>query len=91
MHSKYDLIVQYLRTFEAHLDDEHEIAIQFAQYTGTFSLLLTRGGCDDFILFELADNEDNTFAIVQNYSQLNFAIMSLPKKNPDMPAKRIGF
>ena len=91
MTSKYRQIVEYLRTFEQHLDNDHEIALRFAQYGGPFPLLVTRSGGEDFILFELATHDNDTFAIVQNYSHLNFAIVSLPKKTHDKPARRVGF
>ena len=91
MSSKYTHIVGYLRIFEQCLDDNHEIALKFPQYGDPFPLLVTRGGGDEFILFELGTSDGDTFAIVQNYSQINFAITALPKKVPDKPARRVGF
>ena len=91
MTSKYENIVQYLKIFEGALDDEHELGIIIPPFDRPFPLALTRSYGEDFILFELVTDDKDTFAVVCNFSQLNFAIVSLPKETPDQPPRRVGF
>ena len=91
MNQDYKHIVEFIRIFEKALDSEHEVGITISPYGGPFPLAVTRGGGDNFILFELVNSNGDTFAVVQNYSHLNFAIVSLPKQRPDKPARRVGF
>ena len=90
MDSKYNHIVHILRTFERSLDDKHEIALSIPLCCEASPLVVVRGYGNDFILFELVGEDENTFAVVQNYSQLKFSVVSLPKKK-DKSSKRIGF
>ena len=91
MGSKYEHIVNYLRIFEQSLDDKHEVGIIIAPYNRPFPLAVTRGGGEDFIFFELVNDDNDTFAVVCHYSQLNFAIVPLPKEKTEQTARRIGF
>lgn len=91
MTSRYKLIVEYLKAFEQKLDDTQEIALKFPDYDGQFLLLSTMSGGEDFIAFELQNTDGSKFSIIQNYSQLNFAIVSETKENPSKPARRVGF
>ena len=83
---KYNLIVKYLKGFEMALDENHEVGIKFPEYDEPLALLSTMNGEDQFIAFEF----DN-LSVIQSYSQLNFAIVSIPKTSADKPANRIGF
>lgn len=91
--NKYRHIVHILKTFEKALDDEHEIGLSFAHYkhVSAFPLAVTMGSTDEFITFELIADDDETFAIVQHYTQINFSIMAIPKKKNERHARRIGF
>ena len=88
MDSKYNRIAEILRTFEKSIDDKHEIGLLFPLAFEAAPLAVTRGCGEDFILFELVGKNGETFTVVQNYSQINFAIVALPTKTQP---RRLGF
>ena len=89
--SKYGLIVEYLKGFERTLDENHELALKFPDYDGSYILLSTQNGKDEFIAFESLSDLGKTFAVIQSYSQLNFAVFSNPKPDTQPEARRAGF
>ena len=91
MTKNYSYIVNMLRIFENSLDNEHEVGIKIPDLSKPYPLAVTRGGNDNFILFELVANNGDTFAVIQNYSQLNFSIWALPKQIHGSCPRRIGF
>lgn len=88
---KYSLIVEYLKAFEQTLDDNHEVWITFPDYDCSFLLQATENGKDEFIAFELLSKANEYFAVIQHYSQLNFAVFSKEKAQSATSARRIGF
>ena len=91
MTSRYKLIVEYLKSFEATLEATQEIVLKFPEYGVQFPLVSTVSGGEDFIAFELQNTDGRLLTVIQNYSQLNFAIVSQTKENPSEPVRRIGF
>ena len=89
--SNYSLIVNYLKAFEQTLDDNHEVWITFPDYNSSFLLSATLTGGDMFIAFELLSDDGKSCSVIQNYSQLNFAVFSKPKISAKEQARRIGF
>lgn len=88
---KYSLVKQCLQDFEQTLDDNHEMALAFPDYGGPFVLYATRSGGDTFIAFELLSDNGEIFTVVQNYSQLNFAVFSKLKANLEAPRDERDF
>ena len=88
---KYALIVQYLKNFEQTLKDNHELWIKFPEYDCSFSLQATENGDDEFIAFDLLSETNEHFSVVQNYSQLNFAVFSKPSGTNSDKVKPVGF
>ena len=89
--SKYDLIVEYLKAFEHTLDGNHELALKFPNYGNSHLLVSTHNGEDEFIAFELLSDFGESLAVIQNYSQLNFAVISKPKPDTQSEARRAVF
>ena len=86
--SKYALIVLYLKDFEQTLDDNHEVWITFPEYGGPFFLKSTINGGNEFIAFELLTENNTRLTVLQNYSQLNFALLSKLKADAKIPARK---
>ena len=88
---KYEFIIEQIHNFEKSLDDEHEIALKLT-YLGTSTLMLvTHIGYrnPDLIYFYGYINNEKS-QLIQHISQLNFIIVSVKKKDPTKPPKRIG-
>ena len=89
--NNYSHIVEYLKAFEHTLDDNHEVWITFPDYNSSFLLSATLTGGDMFIAFELLSMDGESCSVIQNYSQLNFAVFSKRRNNLDRPKQKIGF
>ena len=89
--SKYTLIVKYLKMFESALDDQHELGLIFPDYGGAYILQSTASGANEFIAFDLLTESGESISVIQNYSQLNFAIVSCSKLIAGEEKRRMGF
>ena len=89
--SKYNFIVKYLKQFEQKLDNGHELWIKFPEYDISFSLQETENGGDEFIAFDLLSEDNEHFAVIQSYSQLNFSVFSKLRTVADKQGKSMGF
>lgn len=88
----YERVIQYLRNFEAQLDNTHEIALGF---TGSNAGVLQIEGLGfydpDIVTFYGTDEDGLKTQLIQHVSQLNVILRAVPKRSPEEPARRIGF
>lgn len=89
--SKYSLIKNYLKKFEQTLDENHEMALIFPSYGGPYLLQITETGGDEYIAFEMLSDSGEKLAVIQDYSQLNFSVVSRLKPDAQKPARRLGY
>ena len=88
----YEIIMERIKEFEDHLDDEHEIAIQLASFGQSIKLLVTDIGYSNpstLIFYGYVGEQPAT--LIQHVSQLNFLLLAVKKASPEKPPRRIGF
>jgi hypothetical protein len=89
---QYEVIMERIQEFEANLDCEHEIAIKLAYFGETTLLNVTEIGYSNpclLIFYGFVNGHKAT--LIQHVSNLSFLLLSVPKSDPDSPARRIGF
>ncbi|MDO8881478.1 MAG: DUF6173 family protein [Pseudotabrizicola sp.] len=88
----YERVIQYLRNFEAQLDNAHEVALGF---TGSNAGVLQIEGLGfyepDIVTFYGIDEEGLKTQLIQHVSQLNVILRAVPKRRSAEPPRRIGF
>lgn len=88
----YDRLVCYIRDFESQLDAAHEIAMGFAG--GDAGVLQIEGlGYfePDILTFYGRDEDGVKTQLVQHVTQLSVILRAVPKSEPAVPPRRIGF
>lgn len=88
----YLRLIDFIRRFEAGLDDAQEVAIGFA---GSDAGLLRIEGLGfaepDLLTFFGRDESGSRSQLIQHISQLNVLLRAVVKTAPEEPARRIGF
>ncbi len=88
----YERVIQYIRNFEAQLDNAHEVALGF---TGADAGILQIEGLGfydpDILTFYGIDEDGLKTQLVQHVSQLNVILRAVPKHAAEEPPRRIGF
>ena len=93
----YKRMVKYICEFEDNLNDDQEIGASLVSTdNGTTFHIDDMGYWEpDLITFEGEDPEGNRVKLIQHISQLNVALVAVPKQTtpeqPEAPARRIGF
>ena len=84
-------IQKYVETFEAQLDEEHEVGVRLASFGGVVVFHAERIGfsAPNVITFYGITEEGEKLQLIQHVSQLNFLLRSV-KKMEEKP-RRIGF
>lgn len=89
--SAYARLVTYIRSFEAQLDADQEIAMGFAASNAGVLKIEGLGYHDpDLITFYGRDEDGNKTQLVQHIAQLSVMLRAVPKPK-EKPANRIGF
>ena len=89
--SAHARLVGYIRSFEAQLDANHEIAMGFAASNAGVLKIEGLGYHDsDLITFYGRDEDGNKTQLVQHVAQLSVMLRAVPKQD-EQPANRIGF
>jgi hypothetical protein len=85
-------IIESIKQFESKLDAEHEIALKLTTFGQSIVLEVTNIGFrwpNMIYFYGLIDGQPAE--LIQNINVLNFLITSAKKKEPEKPARRIGF
>ena len=89
---QYEVICKHLKQFQDKLDDEHEVGLQLASFGQSVLLNVVEIGYSNPSLIHFYGYVNGNKAhLIQHVNQLNFLMMSVPKSDPDKPARRIGF
>ena len=89
---QYECLMEYIDDFEKSLNDNEELALKLACFGQTIILNVTAIGYHNPSIIQFCGYSDGNYCeLIQHVSQLNFLLMSVPKSEPDQPARRIGF
>ena len=81
-----DQLLEQAHAFDAKLDNEHEVGIKFASFGTPTIMTVTEISYRNPDLLIFSGYIDGKPAeLVQHLSQLNFLMVSVPRKNPDRP------
>lgn len=90
--SAHDRLVAYIRSFEAGLDAEQEIAMGFASDESGVLRIEGLGYFDpDIITFYGRDEDGRKTQLIQHVTQLSVTLRAVPKEAKAEPPRRIGF
>lgn len=89
---QYELLCSSIKEFQEGLDDEHEVGLQLASFGQSVTLNVTNIGYSNPSLIHFYGYLNGSKAhLIQHISQLSFLLISVPKADPEKPARRIGF
>lgn len=89
---QYEKLIEEIRNFESHLDDNHEIALKLATFGESITIAVTNIGYYNpslIVFYGIVDG--NPATLIQHVNQLSFLMIAVPKSKPDRPPRRIGF
>ncbi|MGA0610154.1 DUF6173 family protein [Caldimonas sp. KR1-144] len=87
----YERLKQYIKDFERHLDDDHEIAARLVSFGQTLTFHIEDMGYfgPDLVTFFGKNEHGEPVQLVQHVSQLSVLLVAL-RKQEEVP-RRIGF
>lgn len=91
---QYEKICEQIKDFQDSLDDEHEVALLLTNFGQSIILNVTNLGYQNpCLIYYYGYSNGNRCQLIQHISQINFLLMSVPKPDPNKPARRvvIGF
>lgn len=91
--SVFRRLVMYIREFEAQLDQDQEIGGRMVSFGTTVQFHIVDMGFwgPDIITFDGVDERGSRMKLIQNISQLNVLLVSMPKRQAEAEPRRIGF
>ena len=90
--SQYEIIMEEIADFERTLDDEHEVALKLCNFGQSILMSITDIGYRNPNLIFYYGYVNGQYAqLIQHINQISFLLMSVPKADPNEPARRIGF
>lgn len=88
----YERLILYIQNFEKQLDDEHEVAVGFADGASGALRIEGIGFFDpDIVTFYGSDQNGGKSQLIQHVTQLSVTLRALPKQTAEADATRIGF
>lgn len=90
-HTQYEIIRDYIRTFQKSLDDEHDIGLMLTNFGQSVVMEVTEVDYEESVLMVFHGFVNGQKAtLIQHVSQLNFLLTTVPKP-VDQPHRQIGF
>ena len=86
-------ILSKIEKFDEELDPEREVGINLVSFGQTVTLHVSGIGYYNpslIIFYGLTDNGDRV-ELIQHISQISFLLIALPRLEPTLPKKKIGF
>lgn len=90
--TQYEVIKKYIEKFQSELDSEHEVGLLLTNFGQSVLMHVTNIGYEESVLMVFqgyVNGQEST--LIQHISQINFLLTSVPKAEPEKPARRIGF
>ena len=89
---KYEKIKEQIEEFQLDLSEDVDVCVALASF-GTNIIMQVEdiGYQNPDMLYFYGNINGNKAQLIQHVSQLNFALMTAKKEEPDRPPRRIGF
>jgi|SRR5882762_4340266 len=86
-------LMKWINTFDAALDQEHEVGVRLVSFGQTVIFHLDNIGFwnPSLICFKGVTDDGSPVELIQHVSQISVLLMKLPRKDPQKPKRRIGF
>lgn len=84
---------QEILNYQSNLPDEEDVAISIVQFSQTTTILVDSIGYIGYNLVRFGgkDSSGRPLELIQHISQLNFLLTVVPKPEPEVPKRQIGF
>lgn len=89
----YQRISELIRSFDASLDQAHEVGMRLVSFGATVIFHLESMGYYNPSLITFAGKTEagEPVELIQHVTQISLLLMKLPRKNPSEPKRPIGF
>lgn len=86
-------LYQEIVNYQSSLSDTEDVAISVVQFNQSITILVDSIGYIGYNLVRFVgkDNSGKQLELIQHISQLNFLLMIVPKPEPKVEKRRIGF
>lgn len=90
--TQFELIKQYISSFEDSLDNEHEVAVMLTNFGQSVIMQVTEIGYEKSVLMIFKGFVNGQRAtLIQHINQLNFLLIASKRTDLEKPKQRIGF
>lgn len=86
-------ILNEIQKYQSNLSDTEDVAMKLVQFSQSITILVQGIGYSGYnlVCFHGRDTEGKPMELIQHVQQLNFLLMVMPKPEPDIPKRKIGF
>jgi hypothetical protein len=86
-------IIDIINNFESNLDNQFEAGVRLVSFGQTVQFYVSNIEYQNpnLIIFSGYLDDSSPVRLVQHMSQLSILLTVLPRKNPDVPRRKIGF
>lgn len=84
-------LTREIQKFEAQLKATDDVAVQALAIHGAMLVESVSYRKPDFLIFNGTTLDGATCRLIQHVSQLNFCLIGMPRQNPELPRRKIGF
>jgi len=89
---QYEILCEQIKEFQDSLDCEHELALMLTNFGQAITLVVTNIEYQNpSLIYYYGYVNDQYCQLIQHVSQISFLMMAMPKPDPNVPARRIGF
>ncbi|MDO8804808.1 MAG: DUF6173 family protein [Elusimicrobiota bacterium] len=89
----YSRLTKWIGDFDKELEPQYEVGLRLVNFGQTFTFHLESIGYwnPSLISFHGTTDKGEPVELIQHVTQISILLMKVPRKNPDVPKKPIGF
>lgn len=86
-------LYQEILKYQSNLPETEDVAMSIVKFNESTTILVDSIGYIGYNLVRFGgkDNSGKPLELIQHVSQLNFLLMTVPKPEPEVPKRKIGF